>query len=398
MSSVLESSKASTNERLRVLFITRKFPPSIGGMERLSYQLVKHLSAYADVYVIAWGYGRYFLPLFFLYALIQGVIRARNVDVLHAGDALVAPVVWILGCLYRLPTVVNVHGLDITFNFPGYQALILRLLRRFNRIVCNSRATYEKALVSGLLPNRCRIIYPGVDIPKVIPSRVEARAFIESCVGKSLEDHQVWLTVGRLVPRKGITWFCEQVLPRLHGTARFVYLIVGDGPEAPRLRTVIDKLGLTRHVYWLGRVNDTDLSQLYAGADLFIMPNIPQSHDYEGFGLVAIEAAAHHLPVIAARLDGIQDAVVEGKSGYFLPSKDADAWAAFLQRCLAEPQILEPLRLQAQITVMERFRWDKIVKSYLEVFSEALNEKQLINRRGFNAPSGYHTKSEQSNN
>jgi phosphatidylinositol alpha-1,6-mannosyltransferase len=359
-------------KRLRILFVTRKFPPSVGGMERLSYQLVTHLRAHADVQVIAWGRSQVFLPWFLLLALIQGLIQARGVDLIHAGDPLVAPVVWILSCLYHLPTVVNVHGLDLTFNFPGYQALVSQLLRRFTRVVCNSRATYMEALARGIAPESCRVIYPGVNITESLPSRSEARAFIEMLLGRSLEGLQIWLTVGRLVPRKGVTWFCGQVLSRLRENGGFVYLIVGDGPEAPRLRLLVDTLGLTEHVFWLGRVSDAELSQLYAGADAFIMPNIPRPNDCEGFGLVAIEAAAHCLPVIAARLEGIQDAVIEGISGYLLPTQDVETWVSFLRRCLAEPQILQSLRQQARATVLENFGWDKIIKHYLTLYHEIL--------------------------
>jgi len=362
-------------ERLRILFVTRKFPPSVGGMERLSYQLITHLRTRADVRAITWGRSQRLLPWFLFRALIQGLVQAREVDLLHAGDPLVAPVVWLLGRLYHLPTVVNVHGLDLTFNFPGYQALMPRLLRHFTRVVCISEATYAEALTRGLAPERCQIIHPGVDLPDQLPERSLSRAYIESRLEISLNQQQVWLTVGRLVARKGVVWFCEQVLPQLRDAADFVYLIVGDGPEAVRVRALIARPELTGRVFWLGRVSDAELHQLYTGADAFIMPNIPQPHDREGFGLVAIEAAMHQLPVIAARLEGIQDAVIEGKTGYLLSPAAAPAWADFLRRCLAEPQLLESLRSGAQAAVVERFGWDHMAQRYLALFHEALQER-----------------------
>ena len=363
------------SKRLRILFITRKYPPSIGGMQRLNYQLVKHISTRAEVHVIAWGGSQAWLPWFLLCALVQGAIKAPRADVLHAGDPLVAPVVWLLARLYRKPTVVNVHGLDLTFDFPGYQMLIPWLLRRFTRVVCISRATYLEALNRGLLPEHCRIIYPGVDIPECIPSRAEARAYLEARLGLPLSERQVWLTVGRLVRRKGVAWFCEKVLPGLQVTGNFIYLVAGDGPEAPKVCNLISKLGLTKYVRLLGRVNDAELTLLYTGADALIMPNIPQLNDYEGFGIVAIEAAAHGLPVIAARLEGIQEAVIEGVSGYLLPPQDVEAGTYFLRGCLVDSQILEKLRFCAKEAVNRRFRWDRIAEHYLEVFGEAIAEQ-----------------------
>ena len=362
------------SKHLRILFVTRKFPPSVGGMERLSYQLITHLRVYADVRAITWGRSQCLLPWFLLRALTQGLVQARAVDLIHAGDPLVAPVVLILSRLYRLPTVVNVHGLDLTFNFPGYQALMPWFLRRFTRVVCISQTTYSEALARGITPERCRIIHPGVNIPETVLPRAEARSLIEALLSISLKGKQIWLTVGRLVARKGVAWFCEQVLPHLREPGGFVYLIAGDGPEAPRLRALVNALGLKGCVYLLGRVSDADLSVLYTGADAFIMPNIPQPHNPEGFGLVAVESAAYSLPVIAARLDGIQDAVIEGASGYLLPPQDACAWAAFLRRCLAEPRMLEELRSRARDATRERFGWDKILGHYLTLFHEVITE------------------------
>jgi glycosyltransferase involved in cell wall biosynthesis len=344
-------------------------------MQRLSYHFVKYVGKLADIHAIVWRGSQVWLPWFLLCALVQGLIQVRRTDVLHAGDPLVAPVVWLLARLYRKPAVVSVHGLDLTFGFPGYQMLIPWLLRRFTRVVCISRATYLEALNRGLLPERCRIIYPGMDIPEHIPSRAEARAYLEARLGVPLSKRQVWLTVGRLVPRKGVAWFCEKVLPELRVAGNFIYLVAGDGPEAPRLRNLVTELGLAEYVRLLGRVDDAELTFLYTGADAFIMPNIPQLYDHEGFGLVAIEAAAHGLPVIAARLEGIQDAVIEGTSGYLLPPQNVEAWMNCLRRCLVESQILERLRFCAREAVSARFRWDNIAECYLAVFREALAEQ-----------------------
>ncbi len=368
-------------ERLRILFITRKYPPSVGGMQRLSYQLITHMRAHAETCAITWGRSQLGLPWFLVRAWLQGLRLARHVDVLHAGDSLVAPVVWFLSRLYRKPAVVNVHGLDLTFNFPGYQVLMPRLLRRFTRVICISRMTYDEALRRALSPQRCRIIYPGLDMPAAVPPRTEARAWLEKRLGRSLQEQQIWLTVGRLVPRKGVVWFCDEVIPRLQGAASWLYLVAGAGPDEQRLRAVLVARGLAGRVIPLGQVSDEALARLYAAADVFVMPNIPQPHDREGFGLVAIEAASYGLPVLAARLEGIQDAVIEGESGYLLPPQDAEAWAEQLRRCLIAPQSLDALRARAPRAVAERFSWNTMALRYLDVFQEAVREGAMSERR-----------------
>ncbi len=383
------------NTPLSILFISRKHPPSVGGMQRLSYQLVTHMRARATVQTITCGGSQLALPLFLVAAFLRGLFLARRVQVIHAGDPLVTPVALALARLYRLPVVVTVHGLDITFNFPGYQALVPPLVRRCDHVICISAGTHADAIARGIAPERCSIIYPGLDAPAEAPSREVARARIEALLGEPIAGRTLWLTVGRLVPRKGVAWFIEHVLPRVHEAASpgesaasqgksealqgksealpFAYLVVGDGPEMPRLRALVAELGLADRVYLLGRLSDADLVQVYAGADVFIMPNIPQPNDREGFGIVAIEAAVHGLPVIGARLEGIPDAVIEGESGVLLPPGDAGAWSAFLQRTLAEPALLDDLRGCAQAAVLERFGWDRMAEAYERVFREAMS-------------------------
>lgn len=366
------------DKRIRILFITRKYPPSVGGMQRLSHQLVTHLRAYADVYAITWGGSQRWLLWFLLLAFVRGWFQARIADVLYAGDPLVAPVVALLAALYRKPTVVNVHRLDLTFDFPGYRAFISLLLRRFTRVVCISRMTYEEALQLGVASERCRIIYPGIELPPSLPPRETARAYLTERFGVVLAGRQVWLTIGRLVRRKGVVWFCDEVLPQLRDNTNWLYLIAGKGPEEKRLYTVITAKGLTEQVVLLGQVSDADLHYLYVAADLFIMPNIPQPHDREGFGLVAIEAAAYGTPVLAARLEGIQDAVIEGVSGYLLPPKDAETWAKFLQRCLDEPQIMETLRPCMRDVIRKLFGWDKIVEDYIYLIRSVIADHSQV--------------------
>src|SRR5690625_7613993 len=76
----------------------------------------------------------------------------------------------------------------------------------------------------------------------------------------------------------------------------------------------------------LGRLSEVDLSRLYRGADLFVMPNIPVEGDMEGFGVVMLEAGLSGLPVVASSLEGILDVVEEGNNGHLIES--GNGWEA----------------------------------------------------------------------
>lgn len=102
---------------------------------------------------------------------------------------------------------------------------------------------------------------------------------------------------------------------------------------------------LQKRVHLLGYLPESQLKTVYAAADVFVMPNLPVSGDVEGFGLVALEAATYALPVVAAALEGIQDAVVPERTGYLLSAGDAERWERLLQICLPIPGVRKPCGL-----------------------------------------------------
>jgi glycosyltransferase involved in cell wall biosynthesis len=105
----------------------------------------------------------------------------------------------------------------------------------------------------------------------------------------------------------------------------------------------------------LGRVDDADREDLLRGVDLFVQPNIPVSGDMEGFGLVTIEAAMRGTPVVAADLEGIKDAVIDGRTGILLPPQDRQGWIDRLSQLVAERGALASLGAEFQAVVRELY-------------------------------------------
>jgi phosphatidylinositol alpha-1,6-mannosyltransferase len=362
---------------MRVLFVTRKFPPSVGGMQRLSYQLITHMGQRVEASAITWGGSQKLLPLFLPYALGRSIAVGRHgIDLVHIGDAVIAPIGSVMKALFRVPVVVSVHGLDVTFPIGPYQWLIPRLLRGSDRIVCNSSSTYEACVERGIPAQKCAVIPPGVAVPPAVPPQDAARQWLARRLNRGLQDVSVLLTVGRLVPRKGVAWFVESVLPRvLAARAAVCYVVVGSGPEEGRVRARATHPDVNGRVHVLGQVPEDDLTRIYAAADLFIMPNLPTPGDMEGFGLVALEAAAHGLPVLAADLEGIRDAVVPERMGRLLPSGDGAAWAKGVLDLLDRPASLHDMARLARATVGARFTWAHMADAYEAMFREVLREQ-----------------------
>ena len=338
-----------------VLFLTRKFPPSVGGMETAAASLWEAVSSGdPQARLIALGRSNrhlvWWLPGAVLRLFAQLLLRRPRV--ILAGDALMNAAARPVAKLFGVPTVVMVHGLDITYTNSLYRSVVLPRLRAAPRVLCNSRATAELAIGCGVPPYRICVIPLAVEPPPTGPAeRIELRQALHATLGVD-PGALVLVTLGRLVARKGVRWFVREVLPRLPETV--VYAVAGSGPEADSISETAAAAGVSDRLYLLGAVDDVVREQLLCGADIFIQPNIPIDGDIEGFGLVAVEAALRGTPVLASDLEGLRDAVTDGQTGTLLKACDVDLWVASVRRLLSDPDALTTMgrRAAAQAAVL----------------------------------------------
>ncbi len=350
------------------LFVTRKFPPSTGGMETLSAQVWSALSSRVPkAQLVASGRGNQHLPWWLLVATTRtarALLRrgSRRVDVVVVGDALMYLLLRPLLALTRVPTVVVVHGLDLIWTVPGYRGLVRRALGRADLLVANSEATANVVADLGLPADRTVTVRPGVTAADVTGhDRAAARRQLTALV-PAPDDAVYLLTLGRVVRRKGARWFITEVLPRL--PKQVVYVVAGEGPDSDEVAEAARCAGVTDRVRLLGHVDDATRETLLRGVDLFVQPNVPVPGDMEGFGLVVIEAALRGTPVLASRLEGITDAVIDGETGLLCAPGDADEWVAALTELLEgdtgqaqdEPTSADPVALADLIALGARFQ------------------------------------------
>lgn len=345
--------------RSEILFITRTFPPAVGGMQAYSYHLHERLCRHHRVHRIALSRSARHLAWFVPYAIGRGLATTLTRDVTHiyVGDAVMAPV----GLLVRLArpsarTAVTVHGLDLTYPNRLYQAMVRLCLPRFDRVVSNSHATAEVAYSKGVSPSHTRVIPCGVVPPDRTIPRDQARLQLRGALGHPLHDRTIIVTVGRLVRRKGVAWFIEQVVPRLPPEA--LYVVIGDGPDEHAVRSAAEPH--SGRVVLMGRASDEVRDTLLDAADVLVMPNILIPGDMEGFGIVALEAAVRGLPVVASRMEGIVDAVIDGVSGLLVPPEDPDAFARAVDRARGMD------RSRIARAVLERCDWDVVYRQYAD--------------------------------
>lgn len=343
----------------RVLCMTRKYPPSVGGMERFCYDLYSlfEKDEELDVNIVALGKSQKHLIWFFPYCFFYLLFNARKYDVILFSDALFAGCSWIAGVVSpKTKKITDIHGLDITYPNPIYRLYMKMFLKKFDLYVCNSKNTEE--LVKSLGINNTTIINRGVNIHDefVACPNDEFRAKY------GINDNTtVIITVGRLVKRKGVEWFINNVMPKLNDV---VYMVAGGGPEKENIEKAIQNNHLEDKVKLLGKISDEDLNSLYYNADIFAMPNIPIENDVEGFGIVAIEASYKKCIVIAADIDGIADAVVHEKNGFLVECKNVVAYVDRIQDYIASKNKYKKLRENFAEYTMQEYSMEAIAKKY----------------------------------
>jgi phosphatidylinositol alpha-1,6-mannosyltransferase len=307
----------------------------------------------------------WFLPL----ALAGGLasVWCGSTRRVHLCDGLLAPIGLVIKLFSGSRVSISVHGLDVTFSQPLYQRLIPYCLRHLDQIVCVSRSTRDECLKRGIPGERCMIIPNGIPAEefRVAGDRFDLIPELEIRLGRSLAGQKILITVGRLVKRKGVQWFVEEVLPRLG--PKYLYVVVGTGPEQEAIQAAVIRRNLQDQVVLTGCWPDRLRNSLLQVADAFIMPNISIPGDVEGFGIAALEAGVCGLPVIAAGIQGIRDAVQDGVTGYLVREKDARGFADRIES-------VELDRDRIRATVIRRFGWEQIGREYAEVLSSSKPE------------------------
>lgn len=356
------------SKKMKVLCVTRKYPPSVGGMENLCYNVFNGIKdENISVNIVAMGKSQINLIWFFPYAIFYVLFCAHKYDVLLLGDSLLC----FLGNVCKLVSrktkrVIIVHGLDFTFNNLVYQ-LYLRMFykKSGDEYICNSKETQKNLNKWGI--GYSKVITPGINADKFNLVNHDKKAFKEKY--GIAKDNIVIITVGRLVRRKGVLWFVTEVMPKVKKLP-ITYLIIGDGPDKEIIKSAIEKNDLSENVKMLGRISDNDLDQCYCNADIFMMPNVPIENDIEGFGIVALEASLAGLLVVASGIDGITDAIIDGKNGILMSSENTEAYVELLNDIAKNYDIYADKKKTFPDYTLKNYSWENICHQYKELFKK----------------------------
>lgn len=348
----------------------------MGGMQRVSLQLVDTLQARGDVEIVtisletSWDYIELKTTKFLvdLYTRLPVLIEKMKPDVVLFSSMVTASLAPFLRNRIDIPMITINHGHDVTLSVGVYQWLVKKVFNALDGVISVSAATRDACIARGMNPEKGIALPNGFQIDgQFLGMSVDkSREILSSAAGVDFTGKRILLTTGRLVLRKGHEWFINEVLPRI--TQNVEYVIIGDGPE---MKTVVKATLDSQkrdHIHLLGRQSDDVLHAAYTAADLFVMPNIRVAGDMEGFGIVMLEANVAGTPAIASDLEGIKDVIADGVNGFKIPVGESQAYAAKIDEVLLAG--LAELSESARGYVLSTFTWQQIASRYVQYFAD----------------------------
>ncbi len=271
-----------------------------------------------------------------------------------------------------LPIVTTLHGTDITLvgRDPSFLPITRFGIERSDAVTAISNYLRDATHETFCTGCDIQVIYNFIDSDYY---RREPSESVRNSLAPNGE--KIILHVSTFRPIKRIT-DCIEIVARIRalevgpGSQSGVRLVMcGDGPERADAEALAAKLGIADSVTFVGKQPQSQVREYLSVADLLLLPS--QS---ESFGLTALEAMACEVPVIATRVGGIPELVEDKGCGYLFEIGDVDGMAAASLRVLSEDAERERLGRRGREIAVSRFRTEKIIPQYEELYSRVIRE------------------------
>ncbi|MFA6548255.1 MAG: glycosyltransferase family 4 protein [Candidatus Magasanikbacteria bacterium] len=372
---------------MKKLIITLEYPPQIGGIATYVYNLASHLPA-QDVVVYApknknqeefdaknpwktyrlnpyWGFvWPKWLRLFFQ---IITLVNQEKIEMLYVNHVLpVGYVAYLVKKFKKIPYTLFLHGTDIATAVANKskRKKFIKLCKEAKTVVVNSE--FLKSKLSDVVENLSdvRVVYPcpsdlffDTPVDELEISTLRARL--------ALGGKKVILTVARMVEGKGFPHMIRMLPEILKKVPNAVWLVIGDGPKSKEIFAMVQKNSLQNVARFLGNIEPKDLLKYYRLADLFVLLTHKDENHEEGWGTVFLEAAACGLPVVAGRVGGVEEAVLDGETGMVVDVYQDQSVVPAIVGILTNQEVGKQMGQTGKVRADNSFRWSQEVSKLL---------------------------------
>ncbi len=273
--------------------------------------------------------------------------------------------------LYQVPLVVTMHSLEPLRPWKeeqlgsGYHLsswIEKNGVNHADRIIAVSAEMKEDIIEAYQAPSeKVVVIHNGIDLNQYHPAK--GRSYLDT----QGINYPYLLFVGRISRQKGII----QLLDAMTRLDQVHLVLCASSPDTPELeREVREKVQQNPNVKWINEmVPKSEVIQLYSHAEAFICPSI-----YEPFGIINLEAMACKAPVIASRVGGIKEVVIDGETGFLVPPDDPDELARKIRFTLDNKDLVTKFKENGRKRVEQHFSWESIAKRTVDLYHQMSRE------------------------
>ena len=230
-------------------------------------------------------------------------------------------------------------------------------------LVASSARTRNNAIEVGVHPEKIKTIYNAImpfDVSNLYREAVREELGLK-------KDEVFFLSVGRLVYEKGHEFLVEAMAEVVKNDAHAIAGICGAGPLQEQLQSQIKKLKIQKNMKLLGQWDS--VPEILAAADVFVLPS-----RWEGLPMALLEGMMAGLPVIATRVEGVDEVVQPGVNGLLVPLGSPAELAQAILQLLRSPQDRQRMGMAARERVLSSYTTDRMCEAYLQVIEKGLDE------------------------
>jgi N-acetyl-alpha-D-glucosaminyl L-malate synthase BshA len=295
------------------------------------------------------------------------IADAKRLDLLHCHYAVPHSVSAFLAKSMlksrRLPIVTTLHGTDITLvgSDPSYLPITRFSIDQSDGVTAVSNFLKQETMQVLGTKNNIEVIYNFVNCDKYKPLRSHP---LKKCFASRNKKILIHISNFRPVKRPADV---VEIFARVLKEIPSVLLMVGDGPERSRAERLARSHHIEEHVHFTGKQDN--IEEFLGISDLLLLPS-----ETESFGLVALEAMACEVPVVASRVGGIPEVVTDGVDGYLPESGDIVKMVQSALSILGDDSRRDRMGKAARESALQRFCPSNIIPAYEAIYNKVLNQ------------------------
>jgi len=359
---------------MNTLLFTTEYPPFKGGVANYYFNVVSSWPEPGSIRVLNNENNKLisnkirpkWLPAIFM---LWRHISREKIDHILVGQVLpLGTVAYLVSKFTGTPYSLFFHGMDLNYalKIKRKKWITKKIIKKSSHIICASDYTAKllKNFIGSEISGKIVVVNPGINPSALSKGKNKIK---ELRFKHGLEKKFVLFTVGRLVKRKGQDMAIEAVIKLSEKISNICYYIGGDGPDKEYFTA---KAKNKKNIVFLGKINEEEKLAWFRVCDIFIMPNREIKGDFEGFGIVFLEAALAGKPVIAGRSGGVEDAVIDYETGILVDPESVDDITESIIELKNSPMLRMELGENAMKRAANEFSWNKQARKIYNIINK----------------------------